>query len=137
MEHDQTKAGITFSSAAEDFHIDDLAACQGDPATEHFGGVVTGMTGIFTVLLTAPCAEGATCSRSRFTTQRGVDSETTSGAKSRYSGTFSFSSLVDFAPERDIALAVLSGDCAGEELYCKASHTLRVGFDLELAESER
>jgi hypothetical protein len=36
-----------------------------------------------------------------------------------------------------MALAVLSGDCAGEELYCKASHTLRVGFDLELAEGEK
>ena len=55
----EKKAGITFSSAAEDFHIDDLAAFQSDPATEHFGGVVTGMTGIFTVLLTAPCMEGS------------------------------------------------------------------------------
>lgn len=56
-----------------------------------------------------------------------------------YFGSFFFSyALPDFSlPSPIIALAVLSGDCTGEELACRASTTTRVGFDLELSAGEQ
>src|SRR5690606_16477013 len=51
-----------------------------------------------------------------------------------YDGSFSFSfALPEFSlPSPIVSLSVLSGDCKGEELFCKSSITTRVGFDLEL-----
>jgi hypothetical protein len=51
-----------------------------------------------------------------------------------YDGSFSFSfTLPDFSlPSPIVSLSVLSGDCRGEEVFCKSSITTRVGFDLDL-----
>jgi hypothetical protein len=55
---DHHKLGVTFSAAVRDFHLDDLGAFQTDPMVERYGGIAPGMTGVFTVLLTAPCTQG-------------------------------------------------------------------------------
>jgi hypothetical protein len=52
------KLGLTFSSAARDFHIQQLVSAQVDDLVTRFGGVTRGMPGVFTVLLTAPCTPG-------------------------------------------------------------------------------
>lgn len=52
------KMGITFSAAARDFHIASLVSAQTDELTQRFGGVPRGMSGVFTVLMTAPCTPG-------------------------------------------------------------------------------
>jgi hypothetical protein len=52
------KLGLTYNAAAEDFHFDDLGSFQSDDLVERFGGVAPGMTGVFSVVLTAPCEPG-------------------------------------------------------------------------------
>ncbi len=52
------KLGVTVSSAARDFHIEEMVSAQRDALTERFGGVARGMPGVYTVLLTAPCTPG-------------------------------------------------------------------------------
>jgi hypothetical protein len=51
-----------------------------------------------------------------------------------YNGSFTFAFVLPSftVPAPIISLAVLSGDCTSEELFCKSSPTTRVGFDLEL-----
>lgn len=55
---DTHRLGLTFSSAARDFHIAALGTVQKDALIERFGGVARGMPGVYTVLLTAPCTPG-------------------------------------------------------------------------------
>jgi hypothetical protein len=55
---DHHKLGLTFSAAGRDFHLDALGGFQSDEVVVRMGGVAQGMTGVFTVLLTAPCTPG-------------------------------------------------------------------------------
>jgi hypothetical protein len=50
--------GLTEASAADDFHLDAAVFALGDALTTRFGGVARGLPGVFTALVTAPCAPG-------------------------------------------------------------------------------
>ncbi len=50
--------GLTAAAAAGDFHLAGPVDAQEDDLTQRFGGVVRGLPGVFTVLLTAPCTPG-------------------------------------------------------------------------------
>jgi hypothetical protein len=50
--------GLTAASAADDFHLEAAVEAAGDALTARFGGVARGLPGVFTALVTAPCAPG-------------------------------------------------------------------------------
>ncbi|HVY25404.1 MAG TPA: hypothetical protein VHB79_02590 [Polyangiaceae bacterium] len=50
--------GLSAAAAADDFHVDAAAAPQSDDLSQRFGGVARGLPGVFTLLVTAPCAAG-------------------------------------------------------------------------------
>jgi hypothetical protein len=51
--------GLSAAAAADDFHVDAAAAPQPDDLSQRFGGVARGLPGVFTLLVTAPCAVGS------------------------------------------------------------------------------
>jgi hypothetical protein len=50
--------GLSAASAADDFHIAGPASPQSDDLSKRFGGVARGLPGVFSLLVTAPCAAG-------------------------------------------------------------------------------
>lgn len=50
--------GLSSAAAAADFHVAASAVAQTDELSSRFGGIARGLPGVFTVLLTAPCAAG-------------------------------------------------------------------------------
>jgi hypothetical protein len=50
--------GLSAAAAADDFHIAVPAGAEPDELSQRFGGIAHGLPGVFTVLVTAPCAPG-------------------------------------------------------------------------------
>jgi hypothetical protein len=50
--------GLSAAAAADDFHIAAPASPQADELSKRFAGVARGLPGVFTLLVTAPCAPG-------------------------------------------------------------------------------